>query len=44
MDEYFDHAVRGDESLEKFARYVRDNARRLQPGEFTLGSGDLDVQ
>jgi REP element-mobilizing transposase RayT len=43
MNEYFDHAVRGDDSLEKFARYVRENPTRLRPGEFTLGSGTLEV-
>jgi REP element-mobilizing transposase RayT len=44
MDEYFDHAVRGDEPLSKFARYIQENPRNLQPGDFTLGTGTLDVQ
>ena len=43
-DEYFDHAVRGDDSLLKFARYIRDNPRRLAPGTFTLGKGTLRAE
>jgi putative transposase len=41
MDEYFDHAVRREESLSKFVRYVRDNPSRLPPDTFTLGCGTL---
>jgi len=41
MDEYFDHAVRGDDALLKFAQYIRDNPRNLAAGTFTLGAGTL---
>ena len=41
MSEYFDHAVRREESLEKFSRYVHENPRHLSPGTFTLGCGTM---
>jgi putative transposase len=41
MDEYFDHAIRGEEQLQKFLQYIRDNPRNLPPGSFTLGTGTL---
>jgi REP element-mobilizing transposase RayT len=44
MDEYFDHAVRDDEDLLRFAKYIQDNPRNLPPGTFTLGRGSLKTQ
>jgi REP element-mobilizing transposase RayT len=41
MDEYFDHAVRDEAHLEKFAKYIRENPRGLPVGSFTLGHGGL---
>ena len=43
MEEYFDHAVRRDESLDRFAQYIRNNPRRLPVGTFALGCGTLCV-
>ena len=44
MEEYFDHAVRGDEPLAKFIRYIEENPRHLPPGTFTVGAGTLKIQ
>jgi len=43
MDEYFDHALRSDESREKFVQYIRKNPSHLHDGEFTLGCGTLKL-
>jgi REP element-mobilizing transposase RayT len=40
-DEYFDHAVRQTQSLDKFVRYIRENPRNLEEGEFTVERGTL---
>ncbi len=41
MDEYFDHAVRNQASLQKFVRYIQENPKHLPPADFALGSGSL---
>ncbi len=41
MDEYFDHAVRQEQSLAEFTDYIRQNPRFLPPGTFTIGRGIL---
>ena len=41
MEECFDHAVRDDQSLNRFVDYIRQNPRNLAPGTFTLGCGSL---
>ncbi len=43
MDEYFDHAVRSEESLCRFVDYIRQNPTGLPVGAFTLGQGTLNV-
>lgn len=43
MDEYFDHAVRSDGSLERFVSYIRQNPKRLPPSDFTVGRGTLRI-
>jgi REP element-mobilizing transposase RayT len=41
QDESFDHLVRDEAQMERFARYIMQNPAkaRLQPGEFRLGYG-----
>jgi putative transposase len=41
MDEYFDHAVRADEALERFVSYIRQNPNHLTATDFTLARGTL---
>jgi putative DNA methylase len=43
MDEYFDHALRDEESFRKFIAYIRENPGNLRPGDFTVGCGTLRV-
>ncbi len=43
MDEYFDHAVRSEESLRRFESYIRHNPDHLPAGTFTCGRGTLTV-
>jgi REP element-mobilizing transposase RayT len=43
MEEYFDHLVRSDESMERFVNYIRANPKHLQPSEFTTGCGTLSI-
>ena len=41
QDESFDHIVRDEAELEKYARYIEENPQtaKLQPGEFRVGGG-----
>jgi REP element-mobilizing transposase RayT len=43
QDEYFDHIVREEATLQRFEEYIRDNPSRLPPRTFTLGCGSLHV-
>jgi putative DNA methylase len=43
MEEYFDHAVRSEQSLNRFVEYIRQNPRNLSRGTFTVGCGSLKV-
>jgi REP element-mobilizing transposase RayT len=42
--EYFDHAVRSDESLARIVSYIRENPRNLAAGTFTVGCGSLEIE
>jgi putative transposase len=44
MEEYFDHAVRSEESLNRFVEYIRNNPTNLPPGSSTLGCGSMRVK
>lgn len=41
QDESFDHIIRDDESLAATIRYIRENGKRLPPGDFRVGCGSL---
>jgi hypothetical protein len=41
QDESFDHIVRDDGALARFARYVRENWERAPAGDARLGTGTL---
>ncbi len=44
QEESFDHIVRDEPALQRFAKYIRDNPRHLPAGSYTLGKGLLQAR